>query len=76
VEEHSHRGKGEGRWDEEFVEGKDRREYHLKCKQKYLKKKKYSKSLVIRKMQIKTTPRFHFTPFRLAQFQNSSNITC
>jgi hypothetical protein len=30
--EHPHRGKGEEGWDERFMEGKQGRGYHLKCK--------------------------------------------
>ena len=33
--------------------------------------KKYLTSLVIRKMQIKTTLRFHLTPVRIAKIKNS-----
>jgi len=36
--------------------------------EKYLKK--CPKSLVIREMQIKTTLRFHLTPFRMAKIKN------
>jgi hypothetical protein len=35
MDEHPHRGKGEGgegKWDEQFMEEKPGREYHLKCK--------------------------------------------
>jgi hypothetical protein len=38
--------------------------------------KKYSKSLVIREMQIKTTLRFHFKQIRMAKIKNSGNHTC
>jgi hypothetical protein len=38
--------------------------------------KKYSKSLVIRDMQIKTTQRFHLTPIRMAKIKTSGDNTC
>jgi hypothetical protein len=38
---------------------------------KYIKK--CSTSLVIKEMQMKTTLRFHLTPFRLAIFKGKSN---
>jgi hypothetical protein len=41
--------------------------------QKHLKK--CSKSLVIREMQIKMTPRFHLTPIRVAKIKNSGGST-
>jgi hypothetical protein len=37
---------------------------------------KCSKSLMVRKMQIKTTPRFHFTPIRMEKFKTSGENTC
>jgi hypothetical protein len=33
--------------------------------------KKYSVSLVIREMQVKTTLRFHLTPIKMAKIKNS-----
>jgi hypothetical protein len=39
--------------------------------EKYLKKC----SLVIREMQIKTTPSFHLTPFRMAKIKKSGDST-
>jgi hypothetical protein len=38
--------------------------------------KKYSKTLVIRKMQIKTTLRFYLTPIRMAKIKTSDDNTC
>ena len=38
---------------------------------KYMKR--YSTSLIIRKMQIKTTMRYHFTPVRTAVIKKSTN---
>jgi len=38
--------------------------------------KKCSTSLVIRKMQIKTTLRFHLTTVRMAKFKNSGDSRC
>jgi hypothetical protein len=38
--------------------------------------KKYSVSLIIREIQIKTTLRFHLTPFRMAKIKNSGDSRC
>ena len=38
--------------------------------------KKYSTSLVIREMQIKTALRFHLTPARMAKIKNSGDSRC
>jgi hypothetical protein len=38
--------------------------------------KKYSKSLVMKEMQIKITLRFYLTPIRMANIKNSSVSTC
>jgi hypothetical protein len=37
---------------------------------------KCSKSLVMRKMQIKMTPRSHLTPIRMTKIKNSGDSTC
>jgi hypothetical protein len=38
--------------------------------------KKFSASLIIREMQIKTTLRFHLIPVRMAKIKNSADSRC
>lgn len=38
--------------------------------------KRYSTSLVIREMEVKTTKRYHYTPTRTAEMKNSDNAKC
>jgi hypothetical protein len=46
----------------------------VKMASKYMKK--YTNSLVIKEMQIKTTLRFHLTPVRMAIFKGKNNSKC
>jgi hypothetical protein len=47
-------------------------------KEKWLKKhmKKYSTSLAIKEMQIKTMLRFYFPPVKMATIKNTNNNKC
>jgi hypothetical protein len=56
-----------------------RKRKKINKKSKWLKKicmKKCSISLAIKKMQVKTMLRFHFTPVRMATIKNTNNNKC
>lgn len=60
------------RWGSEINKELSPEEYRMA--EKHLKK--CSTSLIIREMQIKTTPRFHLTPVRMAKIKNSGDSRC
>jgi hypothetical protein len=59
-------------WGKELNKEFSTEEYRMA--EKHLKK--CSTSLVIREMQIKTTPRFYLTPVRMAKIKNSGDGRC
>jgi hypothetical protein len=60
------------KWDTELNKEFSTEEYRMAEEQL----KKYSTSLVIREIQIKTNLRFHLTPVRMAKIKNSGDNRC